>query len=425
MPTSRRRWPAGRRAGCRARCRRRTRRRGEDLEPARRDAGARRRAEVQRHAVGLAVLDGGEDAFARVHGAEKVPPPTAWDVEGQGDEASDTPGGEILADALSTAGRRCGNYREAFTHGARHEDPHREHRQHVVQVPPARDRRARRCSARAGSSGSAGPGGDCPDYDTAIQRGLDEVVRSRAAARRSPTSPPSASRPSTPGRSAARASSTTRCSRRWRSSPSSPPPTTRPTSRRCGPSAAALPRLPLVALFETAFFDAPRRGDDDLRDPLRVDADGRAPLRLPRRQPPRGERAGAGAPRPDGPAPRLLPPRRQLERRRDPLRRGRRHELRPVAAVGPAAEQPGRRHRRVRRALRHEEARPRRRRDGEGARERVGPRRDQRRLGRRARPRGRRRRGATRARASRSTCSSRRCATTSARSSSSSAASTC
>ena len=49
----------------------------------RRDAGAGRRAEVQRHAVGLAVLDGGEDAFARVHGAEKVHPPTAGDVEGQ------------------------------------------------------------------------------------------------------------------------------------------------------------------------------------------------------------------------------------------------------------------------------------------------------------------------------------------------------
>ena len=49
------------------------------------------------------------------------------------------PPGEARADALSTAGRRCGNYREAFTHGARHEDTDREHRAAPPPAPPAGD----------------------------------------------------------------------------------------------------------------------------------------------------------------------------------------------------------------------------------------------------------------------------------------------
>ena len=72
-----------------------------------------------------------------------------------------------------------------------------------------------------------------------------------------------------------------------------------------------------------------------------------------------------------------------------------RHELRHVAAVGPAAEQPRRRSRRLRRALRDEAARPRRRRDGARAGHAVGPGRHQRPERRHARPRARPRRRAT------------------------------
>ena len=62
--------------------------------------------------------------------------------------------------------------------------------------------------------------------------------------------------------------------------------------------ARSAPSLPLVALFETAFFDSLDEATTTYAVPYAVDAGGRAALRLPRRQPPRGERAGAGAARP-------------------------------------------------------------------------------------------------------------------------------
>ena len=154
------------------------------------------------------------------------------------------------------------------------------------------------------------------------------------------------------------------------------------------------PSLPQVALFETAFFNGLGEATTTWAIPYELDAGWACGLlRLPRREPPRGQRACPGRARPSTCA--TSPATSAAARASPPSCSGCgcRHELRPLPAVRPAPEQPGGGHGMLRCSVRHEVAEPRRRRDGAGARERSsGPRRHQRRLGGRARPRRRRRR---------------------------------
>ncbi len=122
--------------------------------------------------------------------------------------------------------------------------------------------------------------------------------------------------------------------------------------------AAAAPQVPSVALFETAFFtDLPEaaytyavpwswREEEGIRrfgfhGASHRYASDQARRLLGRRRP----------------GPHLLPPGRQLEPGRHQGRPGRRHELRHDAPERHPPEQPGRRRRRLRRAVPDEEAR--------------------------------------------------------------------
>ena len=123
------------------------------------------------------------------------------------------------------------------------------------------------------------------------------------------------------------------------------------------------------------------------------------------------------------PPPHLLPSRRQLQPGRLPQRRRSRHQHGRITAVRPAAKQPRRRHRRLRRPAHDEEARARSGPDGRLARHPLRPRRYQRNQRRSPRP-DRAAAAGERVPSLPSTSLSARSATISARSCSSLAAST-
>ena len=170
------------------------------------------------------------------------------------------------------------------------------------------------------------------------------AVTPRRCRRRSPTPAVARTRSATASCTAARAStgrrgSTTACARRSRRSRRSRRCTPAPRWRGSTPRRAALPRLPQVACFDTAFHRTLPAGGRDVRPAARVERALRAaPLRLSRAQRRVVPRAGARAilGRERLPAARRLPSRQRLLGQRGARRPLGRHDDGLHAAGGRA-----------------------------------------------------------------------------------------
>ena len=109
------------------------------------------------------------------------------------------------------------------------------------------------------------------------------------------------------------------------------------------------PQLPLVAAFETGFHRTIPEANQRYAIPDALgDRAGHPPLGVPRRQPPLHRRPDGRAAGPLRHQGHLLPPRRQLVALRDPQRQVGRVQPGHEPAVGPAAQQPRGRLRRLR-----------------------------------------------------------------------------